>query len=232
MESPRIDWIFFDAAGTLFRLRESVGAGYSRIAAEYGIPLDPDATEAAFRAQWNARPAPNPGSPFPEDGALWWRDLAFGILDSLGLPEIRPEQRDGWFQALYRYYAEPDPWLPYPETMKVLNFLSRNTPCHLGVLSNFDRRLYGILEGLGLRAFFERVIVSSEVGFSKPHPAIFEAAWRGVAASPGHCLHAGNEPEADWQGAARAGFQVHRVRRPETGLQALTEIFPGPPFLS
>lgn len=40
--------LFFDAVGTLFRVRGSVGQVYSQVAAEYGVRVDPQALDRAF----------------------------------------------------------------------------------------------------------------------------------------------------------------------------------------
>src|SRR5688500_16134229 len=73
--SPRA--IFFDAAGTLFHLREPVGETYARIALKHGVRAEPRALEEAFRAAWKALPSPlHPeGTPPADDDRAWWREV-------------------------------------------------------------------------------------------------------------------------------------------------------------
>jgi putative hydrolase of the HAD superfamily len=91
----------------------------------------------------------------------------------------------------------------------------------LAVISNFDRRLYTVLDELGLSPFFDAVIISSEVGASKPHRRIFEAAMNMAGARPEQCLHIGDDASADVAGAEALGIRALHVRRPETTLRDL-----------
>ena len=45
----------------------------------------------------------------------------------------------------------------------------------LDVISNFDSRLTGILEGLGVVRYLDRIFVSSRIGYAKPAREIFQA---------------------------------------------------------
>jgi HAD superfamily hydrolase (TIGR01549 family) len=92
------------------------------------------------------------------------------------------------------------------------------------VISNFDSRLRTILLHLGVTEFFDDIVISSEVGTEKPAARIFSAALvrAGVAAS--EALHIGDEPEADWLGAERAGLLVFRLRRPENSLRDVLKL--------
>ena len=56
--------------------------------------------------------------------------------------------------------------------------------CKLGVISNAWPYLESLLRLLGLWPYFESVIISAQVGLSKPNPAIYELALRtfGIAA--------------------------------------------------
>ena len=48
--------VFFDAAGTLFRLTKTVGDHYADVSREVGLDLDPHALEPAFHAAWKQMP--------------------------------------------------------------------------------------------------------------------------------------------------------------------------------
>lgn len=53
---------------------------------------------------------------------------------------------------------------------------------------------------------FEFVIASSEYGFRKPSPYLFELALRKANLPPGEVWFCGDNPQADAEGAARAGI--------------------------
>ena len=75
--------IFFDAAGTLFRLRKSVGHGYSEVARRHGIDLDPTTTDAAFWQAWSTMP-PMGSSLAPHDDRsekTWWHAIVDRTLE-------------------------------------------------------------------------------------------------------------------------------------------------------
>jgi putative hydrolase of the HAD superfamily len=218
---PTLKAIFLDAAGTLFRLREPVGRTYSRIAARHGIQADPDRLEAAFRTAWRSLPPPlHPENrPPSDDDRSWWRELV-GQTFLHGADRIRPDDPlDSLFDDLYAHYGEADAWRLHEDTLEAVTGLSRRF--RLLVLSNFDRRLPGILAGLGLTGFFERLIISSEVGAAKPHPRMFRAALAACGLPPEECLHVGDDFNADIAGARAAGLASFHLHRPETTLATL-----------
>ncbi len=52
------------------------------------------------------------------------------------------------------------------------------------------------------------VVLSSHVGWAKPHPTIFQHAASLLGVEPAVCVHVGDSPEADVEGARRAGFRL------------------------
>ena len=73
--------------------------------------------------------------------------------------------------------------------------------------SNFDGRLRGVVKGLPeLRDRAESLVISSEVGFRKPHPSFFHAACAQLGLPPSKVLCVGDDPENDVRGAIRAGL--------------------------
>jgi putative hydrolase of the HAD superfamily len=80
------------------------------------------------------------------------------------------------------------------------------------VVSNFDRRLHGLLDGMKLRRWLDQVIVSSEVGAAKPSPLPFRRALEALDLQPHQVWHVGDQPE-DAEGAARAGVRCVLIKR-------------------
>lgn len=83
----------------------------------------------------------------------------------------------------------------------------------LGVISNFDSRLLGILEGLGAAHWFEHIFVSSRVGHAKPDREIFQKALERHNLKAGEALHVGDSEEHDLLGATTAGLKGVLVER-------------------
>jgi putative hydrolase of the HAD superfamily len=116
------------------------------------------------------------------------------------------------FVSAYARFGEPGAWELYPDAIAFLRAVPSST--RMVVASNFDRRLLGVLEACKVRARLEAVYLSSEIGADKPSPRFFEAMIAKTGCAPGEILHVGDEPQADWEGAARAGLRVYPLQRP------------------
>ncbi|MFL6590263.1 MAG: HAD-IA family hydrolase [Chthoniobacterales bacterium] len=223
MESEKhlIKTIFFDAAGTLIYLPQSVGHHYAYVAQRIGLHLDASALDAAFARSWKemrARPATD--GPRDDDDKGWWRDLVNRVLDQVA-PNVGELDRDAYFEAVYGHFAEPGVWDLYPEVLEVLDGLHRRF--QLAVISNFDGRLRVILEHLGLSYFFAHVFLSSELGADKPDPEIYRRALELSGALPNESLHVGDDPERDWKGATAGGLSIFQLKRPGNNLRDLPQ---------
>lgn len=211
--------VFWDAAGTLIGLSEPVGQTYARFATDYGVRVEPDVLDKAFRSAWKANPQPqNQGVPPIDEEKGWWMTLVNQTFEiACGQP---PSSHvfEPLFERLYQHYETADAWFLYPDTLPALNQLKR---FRLFVLSNFDGRLKILLKALQIADYFEGVISSSQTGYAKPHEGIFLAAAKQAGLPPSACLHVGDEAEADVSGANAAGFFSWHVRRPENDLLAL-----------
>lgn len=209
----------FDAAGTLFRLSEPVGATYARAARRHGLELPVEALDAAFKRAWKSVPAPHEAPGDDPDAAeiQWWREVV-GRCFTMAGSEASAAQIDKIFNDLFEEFSLPERWALFPETLETLREV-RDRGFPIAVVSNFDRRFHRIANGHGITACFDAILLSSEVGRSKPHPAIFEAAAERLNTEPRSILHIGDDPEADWHGARAAGFQVFELDRPRRSLR-------------
>ena len=210
-----------DAVGTVIRPREPVGDVYSRAAHAFGAAIEPLETEHAFRSAFaNAKPPPLRPGPAPDDERDWWRALVGKVFDHFAQTSRPTFDRKGCFAAIYDEYAKPETWMPYPEVREFLGSCQA-AGLRLAIVSNFDRRLHGILQGLELDGFFDAVIISSEVGARKPHPIMFERALGALGCEASAALHIGDDPIADWQGARNSGIGVFELDRKTVTLASL-----------
>jgi putative hydrolase of the HAD superfamily len=83
----------------------------------------------------------------------------------------------------------------------------------LGVISNWDDRLRPLLAALNLTRFFASIVVSCELGVTKPDPRLFRQAAAELGVAPGELLHVGDSAVMDVAGAQGAGAVGCRVRR-------------------
>jgi putative hydrolase of the HAD superfamily len=208
--------VFFDAAGTLIHLPRGVAYHYAEVARRHGADIPETDIQRAFQAAWEEMPPRLPThGPRPEDDKGWWRALVERTLDRL--PATL--DRAAYFEDLYAEFTLPGVWALFPEVSEVLEVLAGRS--QLGVISNFDGRLRLILEQLGISGSFRELVLSSEVGADKPHRAIFETALARFGAAPREALHVGDDPERDWQAAARLGIRVFPLERPAMDLYPL-----------
>lgn len=112
-------------------------------------------------------------------------------------------------EVLRRYDWGPMPGVvPYPDAHQVLAAL-RQHGYKIGLLTNSflpmwmrdaELRAYGLMEYLDAR------LSSGDVGYLKPHPAIYEAILQMLEASPERTVFVGDRPQHDIAGANEAGL--------------------------
>jgi putative hydrolase of the HAD superfamily len=209
---PRPKGLLLDAMGTLITLRESVGTTYASVAADHGLRADAAAIDARFPAIYRAAPPLAFGRADPEAlreaEVRWWGDRIREVFRTL---DGAPEPTSALVEALFDRFADPGLWRVYPDVPERL-VAWRDQGLRLAVVSNFDRRLHGLLRDLGVLPWLERVIISSEVGAAKPSALPFRRALEALDLRPHQVWHVGDQPE-DVEGAARAGVRCLRLRR-------------------
>ncbi|MBD0334527.1 MAG: HAD-IA family hydrolase [Cyanobacteria bacterium Co-bin13] len=216
MGQPKV--IFLDAVGTLFGVQGSVGEAYARVAGQFGVACEAPAVDQAFFAAFKAAdPMAFPDSEptdVPHQEYLWWEAIARQTFDQVGvLPQFA--SFDDFFARLYAHFATAEPWFVYPDTLNSLQRW-RAKGIELGVLSNFDSRIYSVLDVLGLADYFQSVTISTEVGAPKPDPLIFATALQKHHCTAKDAWHVGDSYKEDYQGATAAGLKgiwLNRQRR-------------------
>lgn len=220
---PTRGCISFDAAGTLIQVARPVAETYATLARDHGVIVSPEALKPAFRTVWSQLPAPlHPeDQPAADDDRSWWQELVRRVFTSaLGTP-LPETVLSPLFDTLYHHYANAQAWTVYDDVVPALTRLHGHF--RLCVLSNFDRRLRNILEGHDLTRFFHAILISSELGASKPHPRMFTAVQHRFGVPPSCILHTGDDEKNDLHGALAAGWHAWHVQRPHADLLLLTE---------
>ena len=80
----------------------------------------------------------------------------------------------------------------------------------MAIVSNFDYSptAYSLIEKYGIGRFFERIVISEEVGWRKPKPVIFERAIELMEIKPDEALFVGDNFTADICGAKSVGMDA------------------------
>jgi putative hydrolase of the HAD superfamily len=202
----KIQVIFFDAAGTLFEVRGSVGRIYSAIASSYGVETDPDALDLAFATAFRAKSEQGfscmKGDRTTEE-KRWWFEVVSEVFGN----SMPPEAFLNYFDEVFEYFRTAEAWRLFPDTRPALENL-RAIGYRLGIISNFDSRLTDLLVNLGIGHLFERMILSWHAGIAKPDPGIFMKGTEAMGVEPGDALHVGDSLEDDYWGASRANLRA------------------------
>lgn len=207
--------IFLDAVGTLFGVKSSVGAVYADVAQKFGVEVSATALNRAFFQSFRA--AGSPAFGVTEPAALqarefaWWLAIATSTFKQADAFHQFPDF-DAFFAALYAHFATAAPWVVYPDVKPALERWQR-MGIPLGVLSNFDSRLYAVLQALDLAPFFTSITLSTQVGAAKPDPKIFAIALQQHHCSPADAWHIGDSLEEDYQAAKAVGMRGIWLRR-------------------
>ena len=232
--------IFFDAVGTLFGVKGSVGEVYAAIALNYGVEVAAAEIDRAFRQSFaTAEPLafgnsaqqsrhlsgrePSTQSTSKTSGSLrnhqkitqqefnWWKKVAIATFKEAKVLDNFTDF-DSFFQELYVYFATDKPWFIYPEVINVLeNWQQKQIP--LGIISNFDTRIYKLLKLLNLENYFRSITISSEVGAAKPEQKIFTTALAKHSCQPEQAWYIGDSFIEDYQGAKQIGMQAFWLTR-------------------
>jgi len=202
--------VLLDAGLTLLRAAPSLGGVYARVALRHGVDAPAGEFERAAEAAFHLmgaehREGGNPGLRTSDDLELEsWRRHAGRVRD--GVPAMAGADFDAWFEDLYGEFGAAVAWEPYDDTVPLLETL-RARGIRLAVVSNWDSRLRRILKDRGLAAYFDAVVISAEVGWRKPHAAIFRRALEALGVAPGEALHVGDSVGDDVEGARASGIR-------------------------
>jgi REG-2-like HAD superfamily hydrolase len=132
----------------------------------------------------------------------FWRQFHHEVMSGIGLGDHADEVAD----YLRTNWRNPEVWPLTPNTKEVLSTLKAEG-FKLGVVSNWDWTLPGVLEATGLQQYFDYVGVSALEGVAKPDPRFFQIVLSQLQVEPHQAIHIGDS-EDDINGAAAAGVKA------------------------
>jgi putative hydrolase of the HAD superfamily len=136
------------------------------------------------------------------------------LLDTLPLPNHIARQPDP--QKIGDQYIAflSEKGFLLPHALSVLRMLSSKVPLVLlsnGIASVQRRRI----SRSGIAEYFRDILISGEVGISKPDPVIFHLAIRKLECTPDRILCVGDSPSSDIRGGSSAGLDTCWFTPPE-----------------
>ncbi|MFG0333506.1 MAG: HAD family hydrolase [Maioricimonas sp. JB049] len=213
VEQPPVRWLAFDAVETVIFAEPAVHQAYFQIGRRHGSRLSPDEVKQRFREAFADRTedsaaAASVHASSEEGERRFWQRVVTHVL-----PDIADES--ACFDELYEYFARPEHWRCFPDVEASLGEL-RARGYSIALASNFDARLRNVCAGLPALAPVERLVISSEVGWRKPHVGFFEALCRSLECTRDEVLLIGDDHVNDVLGAQAAGIDVIRIERSGT----------------
>ena len=202
--SKTIDTVLFDFDGTLVFHEPDSSDILSSYCSEIGQPLGADREWKLRRTRHEYFVDPLIRSELASSGPdVFWMHFNRHLLDSIGidgdLDALASEVTSRTGSVDFHYDCPADG----TDTLREL----RRRGYGLGLITNRSNveRFYELLDDLELRAHFDLVLASGEVGIHKPEPGIFYAALERMGAKSQQSIYVGDNYWADVVGAERAG---------------------------
>jgi putative hydrolase of the HAD superfamily len=157
--------------------------------------------------------------------------LVLRLLEETGI-EVSEEELERYLEAEHAAWGEA---LQLGDTTHALLESLRERGLKLGLVSNAidpPGLLHRDLERLGIAERLDVAVFSSEVGWRKPHRAIFERALGALDVDPGSVLFVGDKLSTDVAGASALGmhtcqalwFVADEDETPEPDFRAFTQM--------
>jgi len=212
--------VFFDVDFTLIHPGPTFrGEGYQQFCRQYGITVDPSRFDEAVVM---ASAVLDDVQDHVYEHALFHRYTA-AIIRGMG---GAGDTVDACAREMYAEWAACRHFQLYDDVPDVLRALAAGG-VRIGLISNSHRCLASFQSHFELEGLIAAALSSSEHGYMKPHPSIFEAALRLIGVSAAESVMVGDSLQHDILGARRVGMGGVLVRRSAVAVatgSAATEI--------
>ncbi len=202
--------VFFDVDFTLIYPGPTFqGEGYQEFCARHGMRVDRSRFAHAVR---EASSILDDQQEHVYDERIFVR-YTRRIIEGMG---GTGEALDACAQEIYAEWAACHHFHMYDDVEPVLRELHRRG-VKIGLISNSHRSLVSFEEHFELDGLISAALSSSEHGYLKPHPSIFEAALQLAGVQAGESVMVGDSLPHDIEGARRVGMRgvlVHRADGP------------------
>jgi putative hydrolase of the HAD superfamily len=197
--------IFFDVDFTLIHPGPAFqGHGYREACAQFGVDVSADRFDDAVAEASSLLDAE--GRPYDPQVFV---EYTARIIEGMG--GTGPAVEDA-ARAIYDEWGKCHHFTLYEEVPDVLRALHAGGYI-IGLISNTQRSLVEFEQHFALEGLFAVALSSSEHGYMKPHPSIFEEALRQANVTPAEAVMVGDSVAHDVAGARRLGMRGVLVAR-------------------
>lgn len=124
-------------------------------------------------------------------------------LEEIFLKNFTKSEADDIFAIYLKFYEEN--WQLFEDVIPCLNKLSHRK---LGIISNGDKyQQRQKLEELNIVDRFDLIVISSDIGISKPNPEIFWHGCKKANENIANCYYVGDNLHTDAKAASEAGLK-------------------------
>ncbi|MBC2608209.1 HAD-IA family hydrolase [Pelagicoccus albus] len=207
MRFDSIKAVTFDAAHTLYHPYPSVGAIYREVMQRHGLAYPADQLQEGFKRAF--RCVSKDRSILDGERREWsyWKSIVGESISHFSPP---PEDFDALFEDIWEEFSHGDRWRAEPTAAATLDAL-RKRGYQTALLTNWDSRVRQVVEETGFSDKFDALFISSEIGFEKPDPKIFQHCQRELNLAPHEILHVGDSLQHDIEGARNSGWHALRI---------------------
>jgi putative hydrolase of the HAD superfamily len=221
--------VFFDVGETLIHPHPTFPDLFAKILRGEGHDVTPDMVRERMHVVFDrfrsAAQTNELWTTSTERSRRFWQDVYEIFLRELGVPNA-----DGLIDVVYGEFTDLSNYRLFDDVPAVLDRL-REAGVVLGVVSNFEAWLEGLLDELGVTHYFSVRVISGVEGMEKPDPRIFELAMSRAGVAPDASVYVGDNPEFDVDPALALGMfpvLIDRRRRfldaPGTRIDSMAEL--------
>lgn len=206
--------MFFDVGETLLAPHPSFPELFARVLIERGYEVESETVGEVFDrmaptfAEVIDKHATEPWTVSRESSLAFWGRIYRSALAGLGIADP-----DGDItEALYARFTRYESYRLFPDVLPALE-AARRAGLAVGLISNFEEWLEGLLTHMEVGDLFDPVVISGKVGMEKPDPAIFRLALDRSGVPAAEAVYVGDHPRIDVEGARAVGMGAVLIDR-------------------
>ncbi len=239
----KIRAVFLDAGETLLSPHPSFEELFCTTLAECGSEVTPQDVEqvvgslTTFTDFLRDQTGMSPWSTSAEASRQFWGLFYAQLLERLGVADSDQKLAD----AVYGRFTSYDSYRLFEDSLPAIQAL-KSAGLAVGLISNFEGWLEGMLTQMGLADSFDPMIISGNEGLEKPDPAIFNLALERGRVSGSETAYVGDHLRLDVEASKAVGmtgilidrkgrhpgFEGHRIESLSDLLPLLEALEAGP----
>lgn len=207
MDWKQFDCVVCDVVGTLIEPKPSVAEAYGSAARRFGSSQSLEEVTRRFRAVYadvERRDHAGALTTNEQTERCRWREIVGRVLDVADV--------DSCFELLFAHFAEPESWRVFDDVEPFFQALKRSGK-RIVLASNFDERLVRIAASLVPLHAADAIVISSAVGFRKPHHRFYDAVIEIAQCPSDRVLFIGDDCVNDLQPARACGMCAALIDR-------------------